>query len=159
MSAAPVRLGPNRELAPDGLVLGGFSMSVTDLDRSLAFYRALGFEVGEVFTIQPPYGPLLGQVEGFTARGAYMRRDGIPIELVQFLTAPVVSPPSPDLGRQLGFAHMRLGVRSLREVEARIRAHGGSVLEDRRTTGNGMDYVYCADPDGVRILLSAPASS
>lgn len=157
MSATHVRLGPNRELAADGLVLGGFSMSVADLDRSIAFYRALGFEIGEVFTIQPSYGALLGQAEGFVARGVYMRRDGIPIELVQFVSAPVTAPPSPDLGRQLGFAHMRFGVRSLRDAEAWIRAHGGSVLEDRRTSGNGMEYIYCADPDGVRILLSAAA--
>lgn len=157
--AVPTRLGPNRELAADGTVLGGFSMSVADLDRSIAFYRALGFEMGETFTLQPPYARLLGQAPDFIVRGVYMRRDGIPIELVQFVSEPVTAPPSPDLGRQLGIAHIRFGVRSLAPVEAAVRAHGGTVIEDRRTTASGMDYVYCADPDGVRILLSAPATA
>ncbi len=155
--ALPVRWGPNRELGPDGMVLGGLSMSVGDLDRSIAFYAALGFEMSEAFQILPAYAPMLEQAAEFTARAIYMRRDGIPIELVQMVSAPATAPPSAGLGRQLGLAHIRIGTDDLARAEALVKAHGGSVLDDLRTTANGMTYVYATDPDGMRILLSAPA--
>ena len=151
------RIGPNRELGPDGLVLGGLSISVRDLDRSIGFYRALGFSVGEAFQVLPDYGPLLGLPPGFQARAVYIRRDRVPIELVEVVSPPAAALPSSGLGAQLGMAHIRLHTDDLERAAALVLANGGRVLNGRRTLANAMAYACCLDPDGVSLLVSAPA--
>jgi catechol 2,3-dioxygenase-like lactoylglutathione lyase family enzyme len=155
-ASAGKRIGPNRELGADGLVLGGLSVSVRDLDRSIRFYRALGFSIGEVFQVLPAYGPLLGLPEGFRARAAYVLRDGVPIELVEATSPPVTASASGGLGAQLGLAHIRFHVDELARATTLVASHGGRVIDDERTIANGMSYVFCVDPDGVRLMISAP---
>lgn len=155
---SPVRIGPNRELAGDGIVVGGLSTSVSDLDRSIGFYRALGFAVGTPFDILPAYRSILGMADGSAARAVYVRRDGVALELVQ-IGSVSPAPPSGSFAAQLGLTHIRLCVDSLPRVEALIQACGGAVQGEARVAANDMVYVYCTDPDGMRILLSAPADS
>ena len=156
-ASAGKRIGPNRELGADGLVLGGLSVSVGDLDRSIRFYRALGFLVGEVFQVLPAYGPLLGLPEGFRARAVYILRDGVPIELVEAISPPAAAPASRGLGAQLGLAHIRLHVDELARATKLVASYGGRVIDEERTTANGMSYVFCVDPDGMRLMISAQA--
>jgi lactoylglutathione lyase len=58
---------------------------------------------------------------------------------------------------QLGLTHLSLRVDDLDVVGAVIESLGGSVLSDTRTTMGSaeavLDFVYCTDPDGVRIEL------
>lgn len=156
--SAPVRIGPNRELAGDGIVFGGISTSVSDLDRSIDFYHALGFAVGTPFDILPAYRPILGMADDSMVRAVYVKRDGVALELVETgSTSP--APPSGSFAAQLGLTHIRLCVDALSRVEALIQTCGGAVQDEARVAANGMVYVYCTDPDGMRILLSAAAES
>jgi lactoylglutathione lyase len=58
---------------------------------------------------------------------------------------------------QLGLTHFSLRVDDVEAVAAAIVALGGSVVDGTRTTfdlgGATLDFVYCTDPDGVRIEL------
>lgn len=155
---SPIRIGPNRELAGDGIVVGGLSTSVSDLNRSIGFYRALGFAVGTPFDILPAYRPILGLADGSKARAVYVKRDGVALELVETGSGSP-APPGESFAAQLGLTHIRLCVDSLPRIETLIQVCGGEVHADARVAANGMVYVYCSDPDGMRLLLSAPADS
>jgi predicted enzyme related to lactoylglutathione lyase len=58
---------------------------------------------------------------------------------------------------KLGLTHLSLRVDDLDAVAADIARFGGTVLDDTRTTidfhGARLDFVYCTDPNGVRIEL------
>jgi catechol 2,3-dioxygenase-like lactoylglutathione lyase family enzyme len=150
------RVGPNRDLGEDGRVVGGLSVSVRHLEASVDFYRALGFSVGETFDVLPAYGPMLEAPPGFRARAVYVRRDGVAMELVEFASPPAQTSASAGLAAQIGLAHIRFHVDDLGRMGALVSAHGGRVLDETRIVANTMAYVFCTDPDGVRLLVSAP---
>jgi lactoylglutathione lyase len=58
---------------------------------------------------------------------------------------------------QLGLTHLSFRVDDLAGVAARIEALGGQLVPSTRTSldlgGTALDFVYCTDPDGVRIEL------
>jgi lactoylglutathione lyase len=58
---------------------------------------------------------------------------------------------------RLGLTHLSFRVRDLDAVAQAVTSNGGVVHDATRTTfGTGadaLDFVYCSDPDGVRIEL------
>jgi lactoylglutathione lyase len=58
---------------------------------------------------------------------------------------------------QLGLTHLSFRVRDIAATAARVVELGGSLVESSRTSmdlGRGtVEFVYCTDPDGVRIEL------
>ena len=58
---------------------------------------------------------------------------------------------------QLGLTHLSLRVDDVDDVASAIEGLGGTVVRGTRTTfdvsGRRLDFVYCTDPDGVRIEL------
>ena len=99
-----------------------FGICVSDLERSLRFYR-----------------------------------DGVTLELLGF-----ESPGHTGDGRRrpmnlLGLTHISLRVDDVEGVAATIEDLGGAIVRGSRTTfgadGTRMDFLYCTDPDGVRIEL------
>lgn len=130
---------------------------VSDLDASLRFWcGGLGFdevaahEVGEEFAV-------LMEVPGVRLRSRMVRRDGVTLELLAY-EAPETTG---DTGRrplnQLGLTHVSLRVDDVDTVAAAVEAAGGTVVRTARTTfdlgGTRLDFVYCTDPDGVRVEL------
>ena len=130
---------------------------VSDLDASRRFYcEGLGFaevaahEVGEEFAA-------LMEVEGVRLRSTMVAKDGVTIELLGFDRPGVTG----DGGRRpmnaLGLTHLSLRVDDLEAVAATVQALGGAVVRSTRTTlpfgERSLGFVYCTDPDGVRIEL------
>ncbi len=139
------------------LSVSHLGICVSDLDRSRRFYRdGLGFEEQWSHQVGPEFARLM-EVDGVELRSVMVARDGLTLELLGF-DAPGHSGPS---GRrpmnQLGFTHLSLRVDDVDEVAQAIARHGGSVIEATRTRlemgGADLDFVYCTDPDGVRIEL------
>jgi lactoylglutathione lyase len=58
---------------------------------------------------------------------------------------------------ELGLTHLSIRVDDVSAVAATLEALGGTVVSGTRTTfdlpGAPLDFVYCTDPDGVRIEL------
>jgi lactoylglutathione lyase len=58
---------------------------------------------------------------------------------------------------QLGLTHLSLRVDDIDAVAGQIERLGGEVLPTTRTRmgdrSSPLDFVYCTDPDGVRIEL------
>jgi catechol 2,3-dioxygenase-like lactoylglutathione lyase family enzyme len=134
-----------------------FGVCVSDLDRSLRFYcDALGFEKAESHEIGREFAALM-DLPAVAVTSQFIRKGTTAIELLAFREPAPVG----DCGRrpvhQLGLTHLSFRVDDLAATEARIVELGGAVVESSRTTidlgGAPLEFVYCTDPDGVRVEL------
>jgi lactoylglutathione lyase len=130
---------------------------VSDLERSLRFYcDGLGFELVQAHTVGPEFGRLM-EIDDVVLQSRFVRRDGVSIELLHFDSPGHSGEPVRRPMNQLGLTHLSLRVDDLDLVGAMIESLGGSVVSDTRTTMGSaeavLDFVYCTDPDGVRIEL------
>lgn len=130
---------------------------VSDLERSLAFYTgALGFEAAEGHDIGSEFAGLM-ELDDVSLRSQFLRRDGMAIELLHFGRPAADGDGSRRPVNRLGLTHLCFRVDDVEAVAARIAEHGGTVLGPTRTDidlgGAALHFVYCTDPDGVRIEL------
>jgi catechol 2,3-dioxygenase-like lactoylglutathione lyase family enzyme len=134
-----------------------FGICVSDLERSLRFYcEALGFEQAESHSIGNDFARLMDLPE-VAVTSQFIRRGSTAIELLAF------SEPAPFGDRerravnQLGLTHLSFRVSDLAGVAAKVVELGGTVVESSRTAidlaGTQLEFVYCTDPDGVRVEL------
>ena len=130
---------------------------VSDLDASLRFYRdGLGFtevaahEVGEEFAA-------LMEVEGVRLRSRMISKDGVTVELLGFDAPGVTGDGSRRPMNLRGLTHLSLRVDDVGATAAVVESLGGTVVRATRTTvpvgRTTLEFVYCTDPDGVRIEL------
>lgn len=138
-------------------VYSHFGICVRDLEASLRFYcEALGFVPAESHQIGTEFARLM-ELDQVSLRSQFIRREEVAIELLSFAQpAPVGEPVRRPVNR-LGLTHLSFRVDDLEGTAARIASFGGTVLEQTRTgldfSGTVLDFVYCTDPDGVRIEL------
>jgi lactoylglutathione lyase len=130
---------------------------VSDLERSVRFYRdGLGFEEAESHQVGEEFGALM-EVEKVQLQSRMLRRDGVTIELLGFESPGHTGERTRRPMNQLGLTHLSLRVDDVDGVAATIEALGGVVVRETRTTfdfpGARLDFLYCTDPDGVRIEL------
>jgi catechol 2,3-dioxygenase-like lactoylglutathione lyase family enzyme len=134
-----------------------FGICVSDLDQSLRFYcDALGFEKAESHEIGREFARLM-DFPDVAVTSQFIRKGATAIELLAF------SEPSPFGDRerravnQLGLTHLSFRVSELEATAAKLVELGGSIVETSRTTiefgDTALAFVYCTDPDGVRIEL------
>jgi lactoylglutathione lyase len=134
-----------------------FGICVSNLERSLAFYcGALGFEKAESHAIGSEFAALM-DLPDVAVTSQFIRRGPTAIELLAF------SEPSPfgDTTRravnQLGLTHLSFRVHDVAATAAKIVELGGAIVESSRTTidfgGTALEFLYCTDPDGVRVEL------
>jgi catechol 2,3-dioxygenase-like lactoylglutathione lyase family enzyme len=131
------------------------SFTVSDLDRSLAFFRdALGFEV----TSKGPRSPSLIQaitgVEGAEVLIAYVRGPGHSIELIQYIKPETRSSVRPQ-PCDTGFSHIAYDVDDIDAAIQAARDHSvepiGPVVAIDQGPNRGSRVAYLRDPDGITI--------
>lgn len=130
---------------------------VSDLDASLRFYcDALGFEEAAAHDVGEEFAALM-EVDGVRLRSRMIARDGVTLELLGFDAPGVTGDGSRRPMNQLGLTHLSLRVDDVEGTASTIEALGGTVVRSTRTTftlgETTLDFLYCTDPDGVRIEL------
>jgi lactoylglutathione lyase len=130
---------------------------VSDLERSLRFYcEGLGFELGQSHTVGCEFGRLM-EVEDVVLQSRFVHRDGVSLELLHFDSPGHSGGSVRRPMNQLGLTHLSLRVDDLDRAAQVIESLGGTVVTSTRTTlgpsHDPLDFVYCTDPDGVRIEL------
>jgi lactoylglutathione lyase len=134
-----------------------FGICVSDLERSLRFYcEGLGFAQAESHGIGSEFAALM-DLPDVAVTSQFIRKGNTAIELLAF------SDPAPfgdGLRRavnQLGLTHLSFRVGDLEATAAKLVELGGAMVETSRTTidfgGTPLEFVYCTDPDGVRVEL------
>lgn len=130
---------------------------VSDLDRSVHFYRdGLGFEPIASHHVGDEFADLM-ELEGVALESRMLRRDGVTIELLAFSHPSPCGPGDRRPMNQLGLTHLSVRVDDVDAVAGDIERLGGKVVRTTRTHLDAgaarLDFVYCTDPDGVRIEL------
>jgi catechol 2,3-dioxygenase-like lactoylglutathione lyase family enzyme len=153
-------VGPATKLGPDGIVFANVSISVKDLDLSTKFYQALGFEAGDLHAIPGPVAHALGaKAKDAKLEIRFLKRDGVVLELIHLTPTPK-RPASGGSSTQLGLAHIAFRVDNVDRIAAIIKANGGGAVESSRTRlgppGQGIDILFCTDPDGTIVEIAGP---
>ena len=134
-----------------------FGICVSDLERSLRFYcDALGFEKAESHAIGSEFARLM-DFNDVAVTSQFIRRGPTAIELLAFEEPTPIGARERRPVNQLGLTHLSFRVCDVAATVARMVELGGAVVESSRTTidlgGTALEFVYCTDPDGVRVEL------
>ncbi len=133
--------------------IGHGGLTVTDLDRSVAFYRdVLGFTVERLKETKTPSSAIITGLPGSHRRGADISLGGQAIQLTQYVSpqGPVVEPVM-NVG---GTAHMAIYVDDLAAFFTRARTRGARVKAEPLTSGRGILVGALYDPDGYTIEVA-----
>jgi catechol 2,3-dioxygenase-like lactoylglutathione lyase family enzyme len=134
-----------------------FSITVADLDRSLAFWRdLLGFEEITDFE-EDREGPHLDEIVGIAnvvIDSTYVKAPGITVELMKY-----VSPEGAEIRPRTcdpGCTHIAFACSNLEALFNRVRNAGYTTRADRVVEVPSGDWggtksFYCLDPDGVTV--------
>jgi len=133
------------------------SFTVSDAERSVAFYRdLLGFRLLSLAERPREFAEIATGIPGAHLKVAYLEAPGgHRLELVQYL-----SPPGAKLDTRtnnVGSAHLALNVDDLRKVYQEFKAKGvrfkGEPIEPPAGPNKGNLMVYMLDPDDFTLEL------
>ncbi len=144
------------ERHPDGNRFTHVGLCVSELERSIAFYRdVLGFEeVARRLNITDAGSANLLDFPDMDVELVYLERDGIRIELLGYRVPDAVVEEERRPMNRVGLTHLAFRVGDLDELCRRIEAGGGTVLPGTTATfEQGNRGVMTLDPDGVRVEL------
>jgi catechol 2,3-dioxygenase-like lactoylglutathione lyase family enzyme len=145
-----------RAAEPHVSAVGPIGVTVSDLDRSVAFYtEVLGFEKrGEKEVLGPDYERLAG-VFGMRARIATLALGTETIELTEYLAPRGRAMPPDSRGNDRWFQHIAIVTSDLDRAYALLREHhvehastGPQRLPDWNPAAGGIQAFYFRDPDG-----------
>lgn len=130
-------------------------LCVADADRSLAFYtRALGFETGARFEVGDDFAPVLEVPTPIRLTSQFVRKDGVQLEFLEYVSPGHQGSAERRPMNQLGLTHLSVKVDAIEPVIEAVVAHGGRVhRETYVNNGPGGEFIYCTDPDGIRVEL------
>jgi catechol 2,3-dioxygenase-like lactoylglutathione lyase family enzyme len=136
------------------------SFTVSDLDRSIAFFRdALGFELISKASRDPKIISQVTGVAGANPMIAYVQGPGHRIELIEYLEPPdrgSVRPRPCDVG----FAHVAFDVDDIDAAIAAAEVHKVLPIAPPVTIDQGPNkgakIAYLRDPDGIAFEFIQP---
>ncbi len=135
-------------------------LSVTDIDRSIAFYRdMLGLEpLCEVFAFGGEQFEVIMDIPGATGRMCMIGKGSLNLELFEFAGSQAKDPEYPVSDR--GYSHFGVEVDDIAQTYDRLRAAGARIHSPVITFTGGMQAAYCRDPDGnVFEIMEPPQAS
>ncbi|WP_420145606.1 VOC family protein [Sphingobium sp.] len=139
--------------------IGHVGICVADLARSLSFWcDGLGFERLRGFAFKSPSWRQVMEIDGpLDLHTQIIRRDGMTLELLHFLSPPADGDGARHPMTRLGFTHLALWVDDLDAMAARLVAHGGTIVDGTDTHFDHPRlrgrWLMCTDPDGIRLEL------
>lgn len=131
-------------------------LCVSDLDRSLAFYRdGLGFrEVGRLESSGDATDTLL-HLEDVDLSAVFLERDGLRLELLHYRWPAHRGAGEPRPMNALGLTHLSLRVDDLGTAIEALQKTGARILHATRVANEELASaaIFVTDPDGTRIEL------
>ncbi len=126
-------------------------ITVSDLDRSVAFYEQFGFQVSARIDEEGAEVERGTGVDGAKLRVAMLEGPSGRLELIEYTQPGSASPPHPNNG--IGAAHVCVEVDNVDAAVAELRERGVQFLSDPITHESGIRWVYAKDPDGITAEL------
>ena len=132
--------------APTGL--HHVSFTVTDLQRSVAFYRSLGFAPERTIVVED------AAYIGGQLRSAFMTTTGVRLELREYGVSGRQRPPEEQ---DVGSAHIALQVDDIAQWYRRLSTAGVRFLSaPLHSETAAAKWVFLLDPDGLPVELVEP---
>lgn len=136
---------------------------VSDLDRSTAFYRALGFVAAPVEHLE---GAAVDAAYGHPGVKLSTRlladASGVVLALQQFHRPGTSGPCERRPNNQFGLTHLAFYVQDIGSAAAALEGAGGAAHWHTRALypEGAAEMMYCSDPDGTRVeLMHSPAAA
>lgn len=126
-------------------------ITVSDLDRSVAFYEKFGYKRIELTTESGAEVSAGLGVDGADLRVAMLEAPNNKLELIQYVSPDGGSGPLPNNG--IGAAHVCIEVEDVDAAVAELREQGVEFFTDPITHESGIRWVYAKDPDGITAEL------
>jgi len=133
------------------------SFTVSDVERSAAFYRdLLGFKLLSLAERPREFAEIATGIPGAHLKVAYLEvPGGHRLELIQYLSPPGVKLDTRT--HNVGSAHLALNVDDLRRMYSELKAKGirfkGEPIEVPAGPNKGNLMVYLLDPDDFTLEL------
>jgi catechol 2,3-dioxygenase-like lactoylglutathione lyase family enzyme len=124
--------------------------TVSDLQRSVDFYRRFGFQEEARGEASGPDVEIGTGIPSAVLREAMLVRDGVRLELIEYALPSGGPPPLPPNG--IGAAHVAIEVDDIDSAVNGLRDAGVTFISDPITTGD-LRWVYFKDPDGITAEL------
>ncbi len=126
---------------------------ISHMQRSMRFYtEALGFVFSHSVEGGPPFD-VMTELPELELRASFLKRDGVMIELLQYVRPGTTGSAERRPMNQLGLTHLSLIVADMTATAELIGRHGGRAYPHTRVQSPAGDLMFCTDPDGVRIEL------
>jgi catechol 2,3-dioxygenase-like lactoylglutathione lyase family enzyme len=139
--------------------LSHIGICVSDLERSLRFYRdLLGFTPEHDLEVAGQPTDMLLRLRDVRLKAIYLVRDGVRIELLHFASPPAPAPRARVMNEP-GLTHLSFRVADLQAVVRALRDAGERVLDDTLLDFPDFHSAACfvVDPDGQLVeLVQAP---
>ena len=128
---------------------------VRNLNRSVVFYKALGFKTWKREIEQGQFLETVVDLKNVRVETAKLKAPcGALLELLQYHSHPVEMEISPQPSNQLGCSHIALTVGSIDKALECVQSCGGSLVNQPATAPDGIVRVaYCHDPEGNLLEL------
>lgn len=129
---------------------------VSDMDRSIAFFRLLGFDEGLGAALDPAFLACLTGIAGADGHFVTMRHPGsnVTIELLKFVNDAGTDPQLSRADR-IGLRHLAFAVTDIEAAVAKLSAAGVTFLSPIQTwQKTGKRLVYLLGPDGILLELA-----
>jgi len=129
---------------------------VSDLERSLAFYRdALGFRERTRLEVAGEVPETLLGLHPVDLQAVFLERDGVRVELLHYGSPGHRGSGAPRPMNALGLTHLSLAVADLDGALDALERAGAHVLRATRVHNPelGAQAIFVTDPDGTRIEL------
>ncbi len=126
------------------------ALTVSDIERSVDFYRALGFDLERRITFGGSAAEAVTGVREARLVMAFLILDSFRLELIEY------SPVGRKDQRQnndLGSTHICLEVRDIQAVYERLTAMGVRFTCPPHHDPSGVSMTYFRDPDGISVEL------
>jgi catechol 2,3-dioxygenase-like lactoylglutathione lyase family enzyme len=135
------------------MMFSHIGICISDMQRSTRFYtEALGFVLSHSVEGGPPFDTMT-ELPELELRASFLKRDGVMIELLQYVRPGAVGSAVRRPMNQLGLTHLSLIVDDITAATDLIERHGGQAFRQTRVASPAGDMMFCTDPDGVRIEL------
>jgi catechol 2,3-dioxygenase-like lactoylglutathione lyase family enzyme len=135
-------------------------ISVTDIDRSIAFYHdMLGMQpLCAVFPFGGADFEAIMDVPGASGRMCMLGKDTLQLELFEFARSKAKDAEYPVSDR--GYSHFGVSVDDIAATYEKFRAAGVRMHSPVITfNGGSMKAIYCRDPDGNVFEILEPAKA
>jgi catechol 2,3-dioxygenase-like lactoylglutathione lyase family enzyme len=130
---------------------------VDDLEAAKAFFTELGMELEGEITVEGPWVDKTVGLSGVRATNAMMRTpDGHgKIELSKFHAPPAVrAEPANAPANTLGIGRIMFAVDDIDDVVARLRSHGGELVDEIVEYEDIYRLCFMRGPEGIIIGLA-----